>query len=410
MAPNRNSATACLLVLLACVLALSAPSSSGRRDGQAAIALGEPEARLPAKAGERIHFYNEAAALEWLREFAEVRLRRESPTLDAEALSKACAALSADAILQFLDDRALWGPSPDPKETWLRMLSLIPLHNALLDRLGMLDLPRGLRAFPGSAAALLRSAARRDGALALHEWLAFREDCRSNPELAIVSGLETANPLASLFPSEAPSEAPQASNTETWELAALMEGWGSSDPEAAWATLADHPAWMRQDAVHGLIAGLQNGSNWQRWSQRLDAIDWEQSWKASAQPVGDPFLTLAGHWIQDDPDLAVAWYRGSQEQGAVDSESPLVVSQLQRTPDGEASLLSGWIAVEETKALQWLETDKASDELLARIVAIGRLDEAPKTQILQMIEDPAIRNQAATKASSDFNSWIWTSD
>ena len=88
MGLNRSSATASLLVLVACVLALLSPPPSERRAGHS-VSLEEAGPRRPAKASHRIYFRSEAAALEWLRGFAEVLAKGESAEPDPETLAKA---------------------------------------------------------------------------------------------------------------------------------------------------------------------------------------------------------------------------------------------------------------------------------------------------------------------------------
>jgi len=202
---------------------------------------------------------------------------------------------------------------------------------------------------------------------------------------------------------------PDHYRAEIQVVAGLMEGWGSSDPEAAWATLNERPTWMTGSTLGGLMTGLRPRSDWRQWSERLDAIDWQKARYGESEPSNDPYLALAGSWIKDDPDLAVAWYRRWQDHSYNTRGAPVAMFPVPGNPSsgghqmfgGEAFLLSAWIGAEEDKALNWLEKNVTEDHLLGQIIAASTQGEAPMMKVLDLISAPEIRGEAAVKIAND---------
>ncbi|MEP4078229.1 hypothetical protein [Haloferula sp.] len=134
----------------------------------------------------------------------------------------------------------------------------------------------------------------------------------------------------------------------------LMEGWASSDPEAAWDTMRTSPLMIQEwgSAASGFFRGLPEATDWSQLSERLELASLgDGSMTTEGNPSYRPHFEreLTKRWICDDPDAAMAWY--STRPPSKELSGSLMPIEYA----SHARILAHWQRADPEAASTWLE-------------------------------------------------------
>lgn len=388
MKPSPSSLSGLALLLLAGVLAITAPAPVDRTGGEVIPTGANRSKRQPPTAPG-----SEDDSLAWLERIIQTTKADSWKLPSTGQLRSACQALPANAIAKLLGHPALkLETAYADEESWNSFVKLLPLREMLLRRLALLDLRRALGEFPSDAELLVREAARRDGVAALGNWLAAREGWRQQPRSAPPDADHPPIFGIGFVPRiESPSDEQRVMN-------GLVEGWASSNAEAAWNSLrSGYLEAAPLGMMDGLITGLPESSNWELWSKRLLSMATEDPDPFELDPLLFPLISLAERWMSEEPEAAFAWFKEREAswtepfRGSVSApDYAFTLGGTGSTPfiSARSSLFSRWLHHEPDVALEWMARAGVSDRDLVRdIVQWTDTPDLTKVRLMGQLED-----------------------
>lgn len=331
--------------------------------------------------------------------------------IDERALEAIVRLLGETETLRLLENPRYWPePQPSNETSYRQSERLLPLREALLGRLGVLNPAMAIDRFPAGARVILRAAAAVDGPATLKLWLATRDDWRKSGKQALGYGSYTLFDEGRIIPlSGSPAQ---------WEYAigaGLVEGWASADSEAVWQEIGKAESELHSAVeLNAFVRGLPDGSNWSEWAARLLPIPWKNEWMDQVEELHNPMLSLAKRWVQVEPNAALTWLREQQvkwdEQFSAelseDNYYPVNHGRVPSFPlnattghtvfiEGEVYVLADWLKSQPTEALEWINANQVEDEVLADAVEWTYLPSNTKIDLIHRIENSGERGRAA---------------
>ena len=408
---NRSTSSGLALLLVA--LALIAGQNGGPVPLFGSESLQRMESlRLNAKASARFAPRNEAEALSMIRRLAEEMVDGSSTVGESELrlLSKQ---LSVSSLITLLNEHALWttkGRNGDSDQMqWVLWCHLSPLRTSLLSSLAALDVEQALARFGSEASVFIKAAAEEDGARTFQAWMSFRDEWRT-------LSLGRIYPDTDGFPTlEEPSV------REEQIMASLTEGWASHHPEAAWdALFREIPGRESAIAVGGLFKGLEQGSDWADWAERLGELEWSKVHEDSDQkPECLAAVGLASRWIRDEPEAALLWLHSSKEswnrEGFEGLEAPSFewgTSGRQEYMSAHAFVIYEWLNEQPAAALSWLsraDPIHRPDTVMEDVIEWARIPPMEKIELIQSMQTAQSKEKAALQVARESSRSSWLS-
>jgi hypothetical protein len=286
-----------------------------------------------------------------IREQLALLLSTRPEDLSLDQVLRACRHLNDPAIIERLlgDPDFGWAPLAvadyDPRNlsfhsdlSTAQRVFLQEVHRALFERWGQLDFDGALERLAETGGANAHDDF--DGHWASVGWL--------YKGAASIDGART-------FEAEAFSDWGESTRTL---VQPFMEGWASSDPDAAWDTLRTSMLMIQEwkSAATGFFEGLPESTDWHAMSERLEPASLgDGSFTAEGNPSYRPHFEreLAKRWVQNDPDAALAWYASrpqSDERWNTSADGPIeirnyaeILANWQRSdPEGSTAWLKNW--------------------------------------------------------------------
>lgn len=408
---NRTAILAILVLAFAAALPIRVPTllPGGREKNSPQGSEGI------SKFAPRTAQRSQSPAFSQLKQMAETAAADPNEKPTPAKLAKACGALDAEELGAFLDDKGLWpdysSSDPDLVEKWERCLRLTPFREAALERLGVLDLRRGLLSYPSGARALLTASAKVDGPQALQIWLGLKEEWKllkkthawdSFQGCMLIEGVGLLRGASGMdFPTP-----------EQEALAALGKGWASTDPEGAWQAVRsrdfDH---LSPAALAGMIEGLRSDTDWAAWSEKIGSLEWPQYSDADVfpmilpEPQTESVLRLAQRWIQTDPTAALEWYSGQEALWSIPQGlSPVCAFEAGITSSGGQTAMPAlahayatWLETDADACLGWMSEQVPSDEMLADLVRWTEFPKQTKVPVIALVRNSDLKADLAMK-------------
>ncbi|QJE98988.1 hypothetical protein [Luteolibacter luteus] len=154
----------------------------------------------------------------------------------------------------------------------------------------------------------------------------------------------------------------------------LITGAVHADADAAWEMISAFNADEGPDGPSVLyFRGLPASTDWQEARSRLESL----GSVPSEEPIARSAMELAGAWVKDDADAAMAWF------GKEASSHPAAASSC-------AHVLDSWMRYDPDEALAWLQTWKPDEidkgAIIQSMLRIGA--ESQEEQLLAALDDP----------------------
>ena len=173
----------------------------------------------------------------------------------------------------------------------------------------------------------------------------------------------------------------------------LMPLLAKHSPDKAFEVISKLPELNWKHAYRDCLEALGPKTDWPKEVERLQQHP-SQLWEIGFDSQS-PAAALASAWAKSDPDAAFAW-AASFPSGDRSGYSDMVWSWLQHDP---------------SKAVPWLKEWQPEgvnrDQLYAGILIYGGAGEMKVSDgLFELIEDPAVRNEAVAQAMKNFGKSI----
>jgi len=165
----------------------------------------------------------------------------------------------------------------------------------------------------------------------------------------------------------------------------LMPLLAKHSPDKAFAVIEKLPELNWKEAYRGCLEALGPKTDWPKEVERLQQHPtglWQIGFDSQS-----PAAALASEWVQSDPDAAFAWAASfpSEDRG------------------GYYNMVYSWLQSDVSKAVPWLKEWQPEgvnrDRLYAKMLIDGGAGDMKVCDgLFELIEDPAVRNEAVAKA------------
>ncbi len=202
-------------------------------------------------------------------------------------------------------------------------------------------------------------------------------------------------------------------------MAALTEGWASHHPEAAWdALFREMPGRESAIAVGGLFKGLDRGSDWAAWAERLGELEWSKV-VFEQKPECLAAVGLVSRWIRDEPEAAIAWLHSSKaswnREGFEGFEAPSFewgTTGRQEYMSAHAFVICEWLNEQPAAALSWLsraDPVHRPDTVMEDVIEWARIPPMQKIELIQSMQTAQSKEGTALLLARKSSRSIWLS-